>query len=212
MKASSAARKILNRFPQDVKDYFQEIDELCNQHGVTFYLGAGKSVNCGNGRCAGYFDDSQRILAVSINRSIESVIGLTVHEATHAFVQWANPKSIWYKGRIRHGHTRFFNFLAGHKIYKKDEAIQSALALELDCERTSIREIKRRWTKYIDVETYQRQSSAYLYSYLYMGETGKWPVVSCCIRKIAKHAPDSLQKSYKQIPPKLRMAFDKYLR
>lgn len=211
MKASSAARKILNRFPQDVKDYFQEIDELCNQHGVTFYLGAGKAVNAG-GRCSGYFDYHKKVLAVSLKHSLESVISVAAHEVSHLKNQWANPKSKWHTQKLYNGHNRFFSFLSGAKIYKKDSAISDSILLELEAERLAVREIKRRWTKYIDLAEYQRQSSAYLYSYLYMGETGKWPVTSCCIRKIAKHAPDSLQKSYKQIPPKLRMAFDKYLR
>jgi len=212
MKISSKARKILKKFPEEIRNYFLEVDEKCKQHGVTFFVGAGKQVNSCGGRSGGYFDDCRKILAVSIGSSLTSCFQTLLHEVSHFKGQWLNPKSIWYKGRIRHGHSRFFSYLSGQRIYKKHAAIAAALAIELDCERKTVREIKRRWTKYIDLAEYQRQSSAYLYSYLYMGETGKWPVVSCCIRKIAKHAPDSLQKSYKQIPPKLRMAFDKYLR
>jgi len=200
MKASSAARKILNKFPQDVVNYFNEIDELCNYYGVTFYVGAGKSVNA-SGRCSGYFDYHKKILAVSLKHSLESIISIMVHEFFHFKGQWANPKSKWHTQKLYIGHNRFFSFLGGAKIYKKDQALSDALALELEAEQLAVREIKRRWTKYVDLAEYQRQSSAYLYSYVWMSETG-----------IAKHAPDSLQKSYETIPPKLRIAFEKYLR
>ncbi len=211
MKASSAARKILSKFPQDVVDYFNEIDELCNYYGVTFYVGAGKSVNA-SGRCSGYFDYHKKVLAISLKHSLASIISVAVHEVSHMKNQWANPKSKWHTQKLYKGHNRFFSFLGGAKIYKKNAAISQAVLLELEAERMAVREIKRRWTKYIDLNDYQRQSSAYLYSYLYMGETGRWPVSSPCVRKISKHAPDSLQKSYKKIPIKLRSAFDKYLR
>lgn len=212
MKASSAARKILAKFPKDVRDYFLEIDELCKYHGVTFYLGSGRCVNSGGGRCSGYFDYHNKILAIAVGRSMNSVFQVAVHEFQHFKGQWLNLKSNWHTKRLYKGHSRFFSFLSGAKIYKKDQALMDCINLELECERLAVREIKRRWTKYIDLAEYQRQSSSYLYSYLYMGETGKWPITSCCVRKIAKHAPDSLQKSYEVIPPKLRIAFEKYLR
>lgn len=210
MKASSAARKILNKFPQDVRDYFLEIDELCKYHGVTFYLGAGKSVNA-SGRCSGYFDYHKKILAISLKHSLESIISLCAHESNH-LRQWANPKSKWHTQRLYKGHNRFFSFLGGAKIYKKDRALSQAVSLELECERLAVREIKRRWTKYINLTEYQKQSSAYLFSYLYMGETGKWPVTSPCVKNISKHSPPKLLRVYKTIPPKMRIAFDKYLR
>lgn len=211
MKASSVARKILSKFPKDVREYFVEIDELCNQHGVTFYLGSGKSVNAG-GRCSGYFDYHKKILAVSLKHSLESVIAVLCHEFQHFKNQWLNPKSKWHTQQLYKGHARFFSFLGGAKIYKKNQVMMNSISLELECERLSIKEIKRRWTKYINLAEYQRQSSAYLYSYLYMGETGKWPISSPCKRIISKHAPDNLRGRYRKIPQKLRSAFEKHLR
>ncbi len=197
MKASSVARKILSRFPKDVIEYFHEIDKLCKKYSVTFYLGAGRSVNSGCGRSGGYFDDCNRVLAVAIGTSMSSALSILVHEVGHLKGQWLNPKSIWHDFKIYNGYSRFFWFLEGRRIYQKHTAISSA--------------IKRRWTKYINLDKYQRESSAYLYSYIYMGETGKWPVTSSCDKKIAKHAPNNLRGSYRKIPPALRKAFEKYL-
>lgn len=212
MKASSAARKILAKFPKDVRDYFLEIDELCKYHGVTFYLGAGKQVNSCGGRSGGYFDDCERILAVAIGSSMGSALQTCIHEAQHAFGQWTNPKSLWHDFKIYNGHNRFFSYLSGKRIYKLSSAISAAIAIELDAERLAVKQIKRRWTKYINLTEYQKQSSAYLFSYLYMGETGKWPVTSPCVKNISKHSPPKLLRVYKTIPPKMRIAFDKYLR
>ncbi len=211
MKASSVARKILSKFPRDIREYFNEIDSLCKENGITFYLGAGKSVNSGCGRSGGYYDDGERVLAVSIGCSLQSVLGILVHESKHCY-QHIHQTPAWKNRKIYNGYNRFFSHLAGKRIYKKHTAVAAAIAIELECERMAVKEIKRRWTKYIDLSKYQRESSAYLYSYIYMGETGKWPVTSSCDRKITAHSPDKLLRSYKRIPSRLRMAFERYLR
>lgn len=206
----SRARKIFQKFPRDVKEYFQEIDKKCQKYSITFKIGGGKSVNSGCGRSGGYFDDASKVLAVAIGCSLESALSILIHEQSH-LCQWKNPKSVWKNRKIYNGYTRFFRYLAGQKIYKKETAVQSAIELEKECEKLAIREIKKRWLKYINLENYKKGSNAYLFSYLHMGETGKWPVNTPCDRKILAHCPTELLRSYKRIPVRLKMAFDKYL-
>lgn len=210
MVADSKARKILKSFPKDVVEYFVEIDRKCQKYGIKFKLGSGKSLNAGMGRCGGYFDDGQKVLAVAIGSGLYSALSICVHEASH-MKQWKSPKSIWKNRKVYNGYNRFYCYLDGKKIYKLKTAVDAAISLELEAERMAVREIKKRWTKYIDLSKYCRQSSSYLFSYRHMAKTGKWPVVSPSDRRITAHCPDRLLRSYKRVPWRLQAAFDRYL-
>ncbi len=212
MKMDSRARKIFNKFPRDVKEYFHEVNEKCQKYGVTFKVSGGRSVNADCGRSGGYFNDSTKELAVAIGSNLESSMGVLIHEFFHMEKQWKNPKSIWKNRKIYNGYNRFFHYLNGGRIYKIDSAITSVVSLELECEKMAVREIKRRWTKYINVDKYCRQSFSYLASFFHMAKTKKWPKISPCHRKFLAHCPDKLPRSLKKVPENLQAAFDRFLR
>lgn len=212
MTLDSKARKIFKKFPKEVKNYFLEIDQKCQKYGVTFRISGGYAVNSGCGRCGGYFDDHERVLVVAIGSNLESAMSLLVHESTHMERQWKNPKSIWKDRKTYNGYNRFFRHLEGRKIYKINTAIRAAVDLEMECEKMAIKEIKKRWLKYIDVEKYSRQSFAYLASFQHMAKIRKWPVISPSHRKFLAHCPNKLPRTMRKIPRNLQEAFDRFLR
>ena len=208
MKASSRARKILKFFPQDVQEYFAEIDKTLQKQGYTLFLGGGKYLNNG-GRCGGYFDDVNKVLAVSMGRDLESVLSTLIHEFSH-YQQKIDKSSIWHNYRIYNGHSRFFYYLGGKRIYKHKDAALSAVKLEADCERRAVK-LAKRWPKYINMERYCSKANSYILSYHYMLKTGKWLTKSPYDRKIIAHSPDKLLRSYARVPERLSMAFDRWL-
>lgn len=209
MKACSRAKKIFKSFPLDVQKYFLKIDNRCKKANITLKLTSGKSVNSG-GRCGGYFDAGTREIVVAIGRGLESVLCCAEHEFQHCFGQFLKPKSIWHKKGIITGHSRFSNYLSGSRIYKTKECAAATLLLELDCERKTLRALKK-WSKYVDFKKATRCANAYVFSHYKMLETGKWLKKPLYIKHILAHCPDILIKKNSKLPLKLKIAFDRYL-
>lgn len=210
MKLNSRARKIFQKFPRDVKEYFQKLNEKCQKFRITLKLGGGELVNFGLGRCGGYFDDSKREMKIAISGSIQSVLSVALHEESH-LDQFANKTPAWRDYSTYNGYTRFFKYVSGERIYKINQAIQSAIAIEKECEQLAIKKIKKKWLKYIDLDRYTTNASAYLYSYLFMAKKKRWPKTSPCIAQIRAHCPNKILRNYKIIPERLEMAFERYL-
>lgn len=211
MKMDSRARKIFQKFPRDVKEYFEKLDQKCQKHGITLKIGGGTALNVGKGRCGGYFDEVNKVLAVAIGvKNISKILCLAEHESNHCFRQYFNPRSIWYKKGIISGHTRFSYYLEGYRIYKPEDCMMSTLKLELDCERKTIRSLKK-WKKYVNIKDAIKRANSYLLCHWHMLETKKWPTNTPYDRKILKHCPDSLIKNPRIVPEGLKRAFKKYL-
>ena len=207
MKLDSRARKIFKKFPRDVREYFEKLDQKCQKHGITLKIGGGKALNSG-GRCGGYFDDVNKVLAVAIGvKNIGEIIALTQHEANH-MRQWANHRSVWHK--VKSKHSRFCYFLSGKRIYRPKDCALAAIQLELDCEKRSFRSLQK-WKKYVNIEKETIKANSYLLAHWHMLETGKWPSNRIYSQKILKHCPKTLIKNPKFVPEELKRAFKRYL-
>ena len=174
MKIDKKARSILNSFPKDVQDYFQEISEKCKKHQVKFRVSSGCKVYSGSGSCGGFFSDSHKELAIAINSPLKWVVAILVHEDSH-FDQWLNHQSDWHDPKVSRNITHFFDWLSKTKNIKDPiESVKSVISLESDCERRSIKKIKKRWSHIISPENYAQSANAYMFSYLYMAHSRKW--------------------------------------
>jgi hypothetical protein len=174
VKIDKKARAILNSFPKDVQDYFYEINEKCAKHGVKFRVSSGSVVYSGGGSCGGFFSDSPKELAIAVNKPLKWVIATLVHEDSH-FDQWLNRQSIWHNQKVSRNFNSFFDWLLKIKNIKNPtETAKHVIALESDCERRSIKKIKKRWSHIISPETYAQSANAYMFSYLYMAQSRKW--------------------------------------
>lgn len=201
----------MKKLPKAVRDYIFELDKKCQYYGIELILGAGSSVNFGNGRSGGYFCDYRKVLKVAIGGSVESILSCAIHESCHMEDQWQNPKSIWHDFRISNGYNRFFHYINGGRIYKQKQAVFAAIAIEKECEQFAIKKIKAKWLKYVNLDKYIANSNSYLFSYLHMAETRKWPSKTPCTRKFRAHCETKLSKSHKKIPTNLKAAFDRWL-
>lgn len=208
METCSKAKKILATFPPDIRGYFEKLDRRCQKHGITLLLGSGKALYS-DGRCGGYFCNHIKVLAVAIGGEIGDVLNCAIHEEMH-LSQALNPRSIWHKKGILTGHSRFFKHLSGERIYKPRQAVLAAISLEADCERRTLRALKK-WQKYVNLKLAARKATAYVMAHWWMLETGKWPKKSPYNKKILAHCPDTLVRSNSKPSWRLKMAFDRYL-
>lgn len=144
-----------------------------------------------------------------MGRDLESVLSTLIHEYSH-YQQKNDKNSIWHNYRIYNGHSRFFYYLDGKKIYKPQKAALAAIRLEADCERRAIK-LAKKWQKYINLENYAAKANSYILSYHHMLKTGKWLKKSPYDKRIVVHSPSKLLRSYAKIPWRLEMAFDRYL-
>lgn len=211
MVLCSKARRRFKRLPKEVKNYLQELGKKCEYYGIKLILGSGLTVNFGSGRSGGYFCDYRKVLKVAIGGTVESILAVALHEEAHMENQWQNPKSIWHDYKTYNGYNRFFHHINGGRIYNPKSATMAAIRLEKECEQFAIKKIKAKWLKYVNLDKYIANSNAYLYSYLHMAETRKWPSKTPCASKFRAHCETKLSKSHKRIPTNLKAAFDRWL-
>lgn len=199
MKIDSKARKILESFPRNVRDFFNQISQKCQKHGIKFRVSSYSAVYSGTGACSGYFCDQKKELAIAINNSLKWVLSTLVHEDSH-FDQWLDQKSIWHDKQNRRNFDNFFDWLLKIKNIKNPtESAKHVVRLEADCERRSIKKIKKSWSKIISPEVYAQNANAYMFSYLYMAKSRKW---------LSRNFGLSQKAFYQNFPEKILNKFD----
>ena len=207
MKFDSKARQIFKKLPNDVKNYFYEVDKKCKKHQINFRLSGGKSLNANGSRCGGWFDDSTKELAIALNMPLKWSLSILLHEESH-LDQWLDQNSVWYNSKINNSFQRFFSWLAkDSEIRCPLKEAKNIIILEADCERRTLRKIRKRWSHIIDCETYSRSANAYMFSYLWMAKSRKW--IGCCVKQqyFLKHFSAKMQKQYNFLPEKYLKLF-----
>lgn len=210
MKIDKKTRAILNSFPQDIQNYFQEIDDKCKKSGVQFRVSGGRTVYSGGGCCGGFFSDSPKELAIAINNPLKWVIATLVHEDSH-FDQWLNSQSIWHNKTVVRNFNSFFNWLSKTKNIKNPtRSAKHVISLESDCERRSIKKIKKRWSHIISPEEYAQSANAYIFSYLYMAHSRKWISAKITNKYFYRHFPQKILNKFKNLSKEYFELFRKY--
>jgi hypothetical protein len=210
MKMDAKARKIFRKLPLKIKNYFLEIAKECGEYGITFRVSGGKRINFGGGRCGGYFCESTKQLVIAIGRPIPIMLGTLIHEESH-FDQWKDLDSIWYKPQMESSANRFFNWLSGASENKNPEKdAKKIIELEADCERRTIKKIKKRWSELISTEDYVRSANAYMFSYLWMARSRKWIGDFASKQKYVNQFPSKMKKKYEKLPLKFLSLFEEH--
>jgi hypothetical protein len=189
------------------KAFVELVKAECKKNGVKYKLNPVKYLKLsGNIRCSGYFDDGEKpTLAVAMNKP--TAIEILVHEYSH-MTQWLDGIDLWKQGGV--GVTKIDKWLSGKKISGIDEAFETAIALELDNEKRSVKNIKKFGLE-IDVDLYIKKANSYLQFYLWMKETRKWsnpnnlPYEN---RALLAVMPSNFKMNYGKLSSKLRKVFE----
>ncbi len=187
---------------------------LAAKHGVKIILGKGKKIRARGEKLysAGYFSDSEGkcpILAVATGKPEEKWLPIFIHESCH-LDQYLEDNYMWQKFGI--GYDTFFNWLEGNIELDYDtlkKCCTDVIECELDCEKRSIKKIKKYGITSIKPSEYIKKANAYLYSIAYMMECRIWKNGIYESDVINKLCPSKFQTSYMNIPIKLKNQFRK---
>jgi hypothetical protein len=160
----------------------------------------GKVVLCKGEYCSGYskcygvfyFDSKDRpIIKVATGKKTrKESLGILVHEYSH-FLQWSTNCKLWQE--FENAEFNFQDVISNPQKNKKN--ILLLLKLELDCEKRSVRLIKK--NNLLDDRYYCKVANSILYKYAYLYLHNKWPTNSMVgDAEILNSAPEKLLARY----------------
>ena len=195
--------------------FLEVVRKDVEESGGSLHLPMERSVDLGDGvMCNGYWDEETKVLAAARAQSEPKFLRLLVHEYGH-FRQWKEKRKAYW---ISYTHPLteildrtlediFFSWLNGEECNKELVKFTCDVArdLELDCERVTIKLIKK-YKLPIDIDEYCQRAAAYTYFYNTLPETRKWYVIG---REpynnpdILKLMPKNLDGDFTKTPPKV---------
>ena len=156
---------------QRSKEFIEHVRGHLREHGYRLILGKGSSLNCGMGRCRGYFDpESKEIRVASKNDEMVSVL---VHEYCHFLQNLELPKK-WCE-KSDDANSMVCDWLEGKEFDSKRLARAFGVVrwFERDCERRSVALIAK-FGLNIDPILYIKKANLYLYYWHMVERRRKW--------------------------------------
>lgn len=197
-----------------VKEFLKAIRKEVREVGGDCYFPKKRFVRYFVGRilCNGYWDDDQKRLVVAFGQPQRQWLPLLAHEYAH-FMQWKDQCEVWLR-YYEDPREYLFEWLEGQNvnmgIIEKDAYLSREL--ELDCERRTVKIIKK-FNLPIDIKKYAQRASAYIYFYHFVLKHRKWYSIGnepYNNNKICREMPTHLRRSYTKCPKELMKMFEKY--
>ena len=181
--------------------FIKYIRKQCKLYGIKCDLRNVKYLKLsGNIQCSGYFDETDKVLAVAMNRP--DWIEILAHEYCH-LIQWTQNCKEWKNGTI--GVDKVDKWLSGKAIRNIKKWLGYSRDLELDNEKRTVALIEK-WGLNVDTKMYIKKANAYIQFYNYMYYSRKWskPGNSPYTNKtIIDAMPDTFRMRYSDISKRL---------
>ncbi|MFA5312879.1 MAG: hypothetical protein WC375_06095 [Methanomassiliicoccales archaeon] len=195
-----------SKFVSKVKDELQA-------RGIELYLSNHCSVNFNEDhtRVSGYWDEEAKKMTVAVGMSERNWVGSLVHEYAH-FCQYVEKCPVW---RHANRYNSLWAWLIGNKDLQTDalmKEIKAVRNMELDCERRTVKLIKK-YHLPVPIEWYIRGASAYIYYYNFLPECRKWfspKMAPCNIVAVMNAMPTSLRGQFKTLPNDIAKIYRRY--
>ena len=142
----------------------------CLKHKVSFKLITDSFVEANTIKCSGYFDEEE--LAVATNKKENDWLTILIHESCH-LDQYTQKIAIWNQGDD--GLDIIDKWLEGGECASQrlQKAFIDTIKLEADCEKRSVKKIKK-YNLPINQEVYIQKANAYILSYWATYRDRKW--------------------------------------
>lgn len=167
----------------NVNKLLQETFIKCVKHDIDFRLLNSEIVLYAGSECRGYFDG--KIFCVA--KKAPNWIEVFAHEASHLdqFISrqcWVDDKNAF---------VLFEKWLNKRNFNKKDvrRALYNLIKSELDCEKRTVRKLKK-YNLINNNAEYIQRANAYLFYYLYAYVNRKWHDKSYESRLISRNMPE----------------------
>lgn len=154
----------------NVKKLISDTASKCLKEGFSFNLVAKTSVQAGKGiECSGYFDEKELIVAAKKKEWLD----VLAHESCH-LDQFVENSKYWRGGE--NGIIALDSWLLKKRKYSNvylEKAIKNIILLELDCEKRTVKKLKKYNIKF-NKSLYIQKANAYLLSYWASYRDKKW--------------------------------------
>lgn len=203
----------LDTLDQPVKTFIKHVLYQCGVNDVQVVLANKKSVKSINTKYNGFFDELT--LQVATKRPLEQWLYTFVHESCH-FDQWRENCRIW-RHRVRGCNPMFLVSLWLEGVIELKapvlyQAVQATLLLELDCEKRSIKKIRKNKLP-LDIKECTKRANAYVYFYHMFPHTRSWYHIGAepyNIPEIVAEMPDHFNNDYTKLPTVYKKLYAKH--
>jgi len=175
----------------------------CAKNKIKVILVPKKYVYTEGTKCAGYFDEDDRILVVATRKPQKDWLPILVHEFCHS-QQWVEKEPLYIKITKNKKLDLMWDWLEGKDMPMSvvRKSIRAYQKMELDCEKRSVRHIKN-FQLSIDMDEYIQLANIYVLFYSILLKTRKWynkPPYR--VKNLMKEVPKNFLKSYIKVPSK----------
>ncbi len=199
------------------KNFINQIKQEIKSVNGILYLSKGKYLKTDGFRLNGYFDTENKVkLAVATGKPLRQWLPILCHEYSH-FQQFTEQCDAWTGIYFKNGEDS--GIVLEDWLHGKDcdiklvkDSIKRYRQLELDCERRSIKNIKK-FNLPIDLERYTKRANAYIHFYNYLVLSRKWYTVGkepYRVKQVLDKMPTHLNGSYEKTPKKFLELFKLY--
>ena len=154
---------------QKISSFVSTVLKKCLKHNVGFHLVPNSYVMADGLKCSGYFDEQE--LVVAANK--KDWLDVLIHESCH-FDQFTQKHKLW--NLADRDLTTFDKWLGGKKtsLKKLYRSVEHVVELEVDCEKRTVKKIKKFNFTFINLEQYIQQANSYFFSYWAAVRDHKW--------------------------------------
>jgi len=199
--------------PEEFKQFVAHVKRSCKRNKVELMMAPSRTVvltDSFSTDCSGYFDDTDKVLAVACGKPFNAWIEILVHEYSH-MQQWLHDDrwTHWTDCCLE-----LWSWLDKEKIMNSaqlNHVLEGMIELERDCELRALDTI-RHWGLPINKSEYQRKANLYLYSYSLMPILKKFPTGIYDNKELVAMCPARISKTSSKVPDRIAKAIiDRYL-
>ena len=149
-----------------------DVSKKCIENKINFRLEYAEQVDTNNIFCSGYFDEKSLVVATK-KKNMQDWLDILIHESCH-LDQFVEKSKVWCPDEL--GLYVVENWIQNKKINSKKaiEAFHNTILLELDCEKRTVKKIKK-YKLNFNVDLYIQKANAYLYGYGVSFKKKVWP-------------------------------------
>jgi len=184
-----------------------DVSKKCIENKINLRLEYAEQVDTNNIPCSGYFDEESLVVATK-KKDVQDWLDILIHESCH-LDQFVEKSKVWTPDEL--GLFVVEAWIRNKKINSKKaiEAFHNTILLELDCEKRTVKKIKK-YKLSFNIDLYIQKANAYLYGYGVSYKKKVWPnrpyeklfIVNKMPKKFLKteeyfNIPDDLLSLYK---------------
>lgn len=166
-----------------VSKFLAHLTEKCIDNNISLKFISQNSVDMDSFECSGYFDEKE--IAVATKK--KDWVDVLVHESCH-LDQFLEKSPFWFDDEIGMHVVEKWIQKKHNNAKKAHQCFLNVIKMELDCEKRTIKKLKKYDLK-VNKNNYIQQANSYLFSYVYSFKNKKWYPKPYEKNKIVKKMP-----------------------